>query len=179
MYQWRVTESPSPLPRLGHFLVRLERLGRWQRPGVFLVDRLTAIPGGVMLVPPSGVEFVMPVDASTAAIGEALRRSIPDLQVLDADEDPGICAEPDVQVQWAQLHYALGAYENAILDDAHVHILAVERHGGSARVCIARGADNCVETYSIDLDRAIDIGLADTIAFAPAYGLVNGSLNQS
>ena len=132
-----------------------------------------------MLMSPSGVEVVMPVDASTATIGEALRRSIPDLQIPDVDEDPGISAEPDVQVQWAQLHYALGAYENAILADALVHVLAVERRGSSATVRIVRGPDDSVETYSVDLDRVIDIGLADTLAFAPAYGLVNGSLNQS
>jgi hypothetical protein len=156
----------------------LERLERSQRPGVFLVNGLAATPSGVMLMSPSGLEVVVPVNASTAAIGEALRRSIPDLRIPDADEDPGISAEPDVQVQWAQLHYALGAYETAILADAQVHVLAVERHGSSATVRIMRGPDDAVETYSIDLNREIDIGLADTLAFAPAYGLVNGSLNQ-
>jgi hypothetical protein len=63
-----VTASSSPLPRLSEFLVRLERLERSQRPGVFLVDRLTAAPGGVMLMSPSGVEVVIPVDVSMATI---------------------------------------------------------------------------------------------------------------
>lgn len=173
-----MVKPSSPVPQLGEFLVRLERLERSQRPGVFLVDRITATPGGVILMAPSGLEALVPVDAPTAGIGEALRRSIPDLQIPDADQDPGISAEPSVQVQWAQLHYALGAYENAILADAQVRVLAVERHGSSATVRIVRGPDDAVETYSIHLDREIDIGLADTLAFAPTYGLVNGSLNQ-
>ena len=104
VYQWHVGESSSPLPRLGEFLVRLERLERSQPADVFLVDRLTAAPSGVMLTLPSGAEVLMPVDASTDAIGEALRRSIPDLQMPDADEDPDISADPNAQVQWAQLH---------------------------------------------------------------------------
>lgn len=178
MYQWHVAESSSPLPRLGEFLVRLERLERSQSADVFLVDRLTAAPGGVMLTLPSGAEVLVPVDASTDAIGEALRRSIPDLRMPAAGQDPGMSVDPNAQVQWAQLHYALGAYEDAILADAQVHVLAIERHGSSATVRITRGPDNSVETYSIDLDREIDHGLADTLAFAPAYGRVNGSLNH-
>ncbi|GAA2750173.1 hypothetical protein [Amnibacterium kyonggiense] len=62
----------------------------------------------------------------------------------------------------------------------HIHLLAVERHGSSATIRILRGPDDSVETYSIDLDREIEIGLADTlaiaIAIARAYGLGNGSL---
>lgn len=172
-----MTASVVPVPRIGRFLVELERLERAQDDGIFLVDRFEATPQGVKLTTSSGIDLVLPVDASTADIGDALRGSGLDLQIPASDEDAGLSAQPDVQVQWAQLHYALGAYENAILTDAQVQVLAAQRYGTSAAVDVLRGPDNIVETYSVNLDREIDIGLADTLAFAPTYGLVNGSLD--
>ena len=172
---------PAPsthVPQIGRFLVQLERLERAQRPAVFLVDRIEATALGVMLRPPSGVQVVLPVDASATSIGEALRAGVPELRVPQIIEETPLSDEPIVQIQWAQLHYALGAYESGILADAGVRVLAVERHGSSATVQVLRGLDETLETYSIHLDRAIAIGLADPLAFAPSYGIVNGSLDQ-
>lgn len=56
-------------------------------------------------------------------------------------------------------------------------MLAVERRGSRATVQVLRGTSGVPESYWVDLDREIGTGLADTLAFAPAYGRVNGSLN--
>lgn len=170
--------APDSVPRIGHFLVELERLEQAQHPGVLLVDRVEAIPAGVLLQLPSGEQVTVDATASTRSIATALHGKVPDLQVpTDTAEFP-IPTEPDVQKQWATLHYALGAYETAILEPAQVQVLAVQRHGTSATVHIRRGPAGSLENYPLDLDREIDLGLADTIAFAPAYKNINGSLNR-
>lgn len=94
-----MTTSSRSLPRIGGFLVELERLERAQRPGVFLVDRVEATPHGVALLIPSGAEVLLPPDASTIGIGEALHAPIPHLQVPAADTETPFSAEPDVPTQ--------------------------------------------------------------------------------
>jgi hypothetical protein len=176
-----VSDPVGAVPRIGPFLVELERLEQAQRPGVFLVDRVQAIPGGVLVQILSGEHIALNSTASTRTIAAALHAKVHDLQVPADDAEFPIPTEPDVQKQWAVLHYALGAFESLLLEHAQVHVLAVERDGTRATVQVARGPHGTVESYSLDLDldREIDFGLADTIAFAPSYGLVNGSLNQN
>lgn len=170
--------APDSVPRIGRFLVELERLEQAQRPGVFLVDRVEAIPAGVLLRLPSGEHVTVDATASTRSIATALHGTTLDLQVPADDAEFPIPTEPDVQKQWATLHYALGAYESAILEPAQVQVLAVQRHGTSATVHITRGPGGILEDYQLDLDREIDLGLADTIAFAPSYDQVGGSLDR-
>lgn len=172
-------EPAGPVPRIGPFLVELERLEQAQRPGVFLVDRVQAVPDGVLLHLPSGEDVALAASASTRSIAAALHDKTPDLQVPADDAEFPVPTEPDVEKQWAVLHYALGAFESSILEHAQVHVLAAERDGTRATVQISRGPEGTIESYSLDLDREIDFGLADTIAFAPDYGCVNGSLNRS
>lgn len=143
---------------MGAFLVALERLEQAQRPGVFLAEKVEATPTGVALRQPSGVTVTLPYSSTTGSIAEALRIGTPNLQIPRDDAEFPLSSEPNVQVQWAQLHYALGAFESLLLADAHVRVVSAERHGTSATVQVIREPDRRLETYTLDLDREIDIG---------------------
>lgn len=169
--------AAETVARIGTLLVELERLERAQAPGVFITDRIVARPHGVILRLPSGKEVEVEVAATASKIANAVLHEISGLREPQPEADFPWSVESDVQTQWAQLHYALGAYESSMLMEADVRVLSVERHGSSASVLVVRGSSEGVESYSVDLDREIDLGLTDTIAFAVAYGVVGGSLN--